>query len=197
VIFKGRQKGMNQFKQDIAEITNLADERGLLHEVLKGADMFLGLSVPGTLSQDMVRTMNPNPIIFALANPVPEIMPDEAYAAGAKVMATGRSDFPNQVNNSLAFPGIFRGALDVRAKEINDDMKIAAAFAIADMISEEQLAAGTIIPGALDFRIPPAVAAAVAKAAIETGVARKQMDPAEVSRQLNHFIAEGMLAPAI
>ncbi len=197
VIFKGREKGMNQFKRDIAEITNLADERGLLHEVLKGADMFLGLSVPGTLSQDMVRTMNPNPIIFALANPVPEIMPDEAYAAGAKVMATGRSDFPNQVNNSLAFPGIFRGALDVRAREINDDMKIAAAFAIAEMISEEQLAAGTIIPGALDFRIPPAVAAAVAKAAIETGVARKHMDPAEVSRQLNHFIAEGMLAPAI
>ncbi|WP_443083021.1 NAD(P)-dependent malic enzyme [Vampirovibrio chlorellavorus] len=197
VIYKGREKGMNQFKRDIAEITNLADERGDLHSVLKGADMFLGLSVPGQLTQDMVRTMNPNPIIFALANPVPEIMPDEAYAAGAKVMATGRSDFPNQVNNSLAFPGIFRGALDVRAHQINDDMKIAAAFAIAEMITDEQLAAGTIIPGALDFRVPPAVAAAVAKAAIETGVARKKMDPADVARQLHHFIAEGMLAPAI
>ena len=158
VIYKGREKGMNPFKRDIAEITNLADERGDLQTVMRGADMFLGLSVPGTVNQEMVRNMASNPIIFALANPIPEIMPDEAYAAGAKVMATGRSDFPNQVNNSLAFPGIFRGALDVRAREINDDMKIAAAHAIAELITEEQLAAGTIIPSALDFHVPPAVA---------------------------------------
>ena len=164
---------------------------------MRGADMFLGLSVPGTVNQDMVRNMAKDPIIFALANPIPEIMPDEAYAAGAKVMATGRSDFPNQVNNSLAFPGIFRGALDVRAREINDDMKIAAAHAIAELITEEQLAAGTIIPSALDFHVPPAVASAVAKAAMETGVARRVMEPSEVAKQLNHFIAEGMLAPAL
>ena len=195
VIYKGREKGMNPFKQAIAEITNLSDERGDLESVMRGTDMFLGLSVPGMVSQDMVRSMAKDPIIFALANPTPEIMPDEAYAAGAKVMATGRSDFPNQVNNSLAFPGIFRGSLDVRAKEINDDMKIAAAFAIASLITPEQLAAGTIIPNALDFRVPPAVAEAVARVAIETGVARRIMEPEQVARQLNHFIAEGMLAP--
>jgi malate dehydrogenase (oxaloacetate-decarboxylating) len=197
VIYKGREKGMNPFKRDIAEITNLSDERGDLQSVVRGADMFLGLSVPGMLTQDMVRSMASDPIIFALANPIPEIMPDEAYAAGAKVMATGRSDFPNQVNNSLAFPGIFRGALDVRAREINDDMKIAAAVAIADLITPEQLHAGTIIPAALDFRVPPAVASSVAKAAVETGVARRPMDPTEVAKQLNHFISEGMLAPAL
>lgn len=197
VIYKGREKGMNPFKRDIAEITNLADERGDLQTVMRGADMFLGLSVPGTVNQEMVRNMAKDPIIFALANPIPEIMPDEAYAAGAKVMATGRSDFPNQVNNSLAFPGIFRGALDVRAREINDDMKIAAAHAIAELITEEQLEAGTIIPSALDFHVPPAVASAVAKAAMETGVARRAMEPSEVAKQLNHFISEGMLAPAL
>jgi malate dehydrogenase (oxaloacetate-decarboxylating) len=197
VIYKGREKGMNPFKRDIAEITNLADERGDLKSVMRGADMFLGLSVPGMVDQEMVRNMAQDPIIFALANPIPEIMPEDAYAAGAKVMATGRSDFPNQVNNSLAFPGIFRGALDVRAREINDDMKIAAAVAIAELITQEQLEQGTIIPAALDFRVPPAVASAVAKAAIETGVARRPMDPAEVEKQLNHFIAEGMLAPAL
>jgi malate dehydrogenase (oxaloacetate-decarboxylating) len=197
VIYKGREKGMNAFKRAIAEITNLADERGDLQSVVKGSEMFLGLSVPGMLSQEMVRSMAPDPIIFALANPIPEIMPDEAYAAGAKVMATGRSDFPNQVNNSLAFPGIFRGALDVRAREINDDMKIAAAEAIAALITQEQLDAGTIIPSALDFHVPPAVASAVAKAAMDTGVARRPMEPAEVARQLNHFIAEGMLAAPV
>lgn len=197
VIHKGRTKGMNPFKRQIADITNLSGETGDLQSVVRGADMFLGLSVPGTLSQDMVRGMAKDPIIFALANPIPEIMPDEAYAAGARVMATGRSDFPNQVNNSLAFPGIFRGALDVRARVINDEMKIAAAYAIADLIVPEQLEAGTIIPAALDFRVPPAVASAVAQAAIETGVARRPMPPAEVAQQLNHFIAEGMLAPTV
>lgn len=196
VIYKSREKGMNPFKRQIAEITNLADERGDLKSVMRGADMFLGLSVPGMLTQEMIRTMKPDPIIFALANPTPEIMPDEAFAAGVKVMATGRSDFPNQVNNSLAFPGIFRGALDVRAHSINDEMKIAAAYAIAELITSEQLAMGTIIPSALDFRVPPAVAAAVAKAAVETGVARRPMAPEEVARQLNHFIVEGIFAPA-
>lgn len=197
VIYKGREKGMNPFKRAIAEITNLSDERGDLESVMRGADMFLGLSVPGMVSQDMVRSMAKDPIIFALANPVPEIMPDAAYAAGAKVMATGRSDFPNQVNNSLAFPGIFRGALDVRAREINDDMKIAAAYAIADLITGNQLESGTVIPAALDFQVPPAVASAVAKAAVETGVARRPMDPAEVAKQLNHYITEGMFAPSV
>lgn len=197
VIHKGREKGMNPFKREIAAITNLSDERGDLVSVMRGADMFLGLSAPGMVNADMVRSMAADPIIFALANPIPEIMPDEAYAAGAKVMATGRSDLPNQVNNSLAFPGIFRGALDVRAREVNDDMKIAAAYAIADLIGEESLEAGRIIPAALDFRVPPAVAAAVAQAAIRTGVARRPMDPADVAHQLNRYIKEGtLLAPS-
>ncbi len=197
VIYKGRDKGMNPYKRQIAEITNLANEKGDLQSVMRGTDMFLGLSVPGMVDQAMVRSMAKDPIIFALANPIPEIMPEDAYAAGARVVATGRSDFPNQVNNSLAFPGIFRGALDVRARIINDDMKIAAAYAIADLISGEQLANGTIIPAALDFRVPPAVASAVARAASETRIARRPMDPAEVAKQLNHYINEGMLAPSV
>jgi malate dehydrogenase (oxaloacetate-decarboxylating) len=144
----------------------------------------------------MIKKMATDPVIFALANPTPEIMPDLAYEAGAKVVATGRSDFPNQVNNSLAFPGIFRGALDVRAKNINDEMKIAAAEAIAALITEAELAQLKIIPGALDFRVPPAVAGAVAQAAIETGEARKPVDPATVSSQLKHYIYDGHLVKA-
>jgi malate dehydrogenase (oxaloacetate-decarboxylating) len=186
---------MNPYKRQIAEITNSALEKGDLRSVMKGTDMFLGLSAPGMVDQDMVRSMAKDPIIFALANPVPEIMPDEAFAAGAKVMATGRSDFPNQVNNSLAFPGIFRGALDVRAKVINDEMKVAAAQAIANLISQEQLDQKTIIPGALDLRVPPAVAAAVAKAAMDSGVARRPVEPELVSKHLSHYLAEGLLAP--
>jgi len=193
VIYKGRTKGMNDFKHAIAEITNLRGATGTLTDVMKGADMFLGLSAPGMVDAEMVRSMAPNPIIFALANPVPEIMPGEAIAAGAKVMATGRSDFPNQVNNSLAFPGIFRGALDVRAREINDEMKIAAAEAIASLIDQDTLSEGTIIPHALDFRVPPAVAAAVAAAAVKTGVARKDVSPQAVEKQLKHYIEEGQL----
>ncbi|MBX2861298.1 MAG: NAD-dependent malic enzyme [Vampirovibrio sp.] len=193
VIYKGRKEGMNHFKEQIAKITNLSKIQGSLNDVLKGADVFLGLSVPNTVSQEMVKSMATDPIIFALANPVPEIMPEDAYEAGAKVVATGRSDFPNQVNNSLAFPGIFRGALDVRAACINDDMKLAAAFAIAELVSEQELAKQQIIPGALDFRVPPAVAAAVAKAAIETGVARKELDPKEVHSQLKNYLYEGQL----
>jgi malate dehydrogenase (oxaloacetate-decarboxylating) len=140
--------------------------------------------------------MAPDPIIFALANPTPEIMPDEAFAAGAKVVATGRSDFPNQVNNSLAFPGIFRGALDVRARNINDEMKIAAAHAISNLISEQELAQSKIIPGALDYRVPPAVAGAVAEAAIKTGEARKHVDPKAVASQLKHYLYDGVMATA-
>lgn len=195
VIYKGRTKGMNPYKTQIAEITNRKGEKGDLRSVMKGADLFLGLSAPGMVDQDMVRSMAKDPVIFALANPVPEIMPDEAFAAGAKVMATGRSDFANQVNNSLAFPGIFRGALDVRARVINDDMKVAAAEAIASLISAEQLEQKTIIPGALDLRVPPAVAAAVAKAAMESGVARRPVDPELVSKHLAQYLAEGLLAP--
>lgn len=191
VIYKSREKGMNPYKQQIAEITNLSNERGDLVSAIKGADMFLGLSAPGMVNQDMVRSMASDPIIFALANPTPEIMPDEARTAGARIMATGRSDFPNQVNNSLAFPGIFRGALDVRAREVNVEMKIAAAHAIASMITEEQRAAGTVIPGALDLRVPPAVAAAVAQAAMDTGVARRTVNSDEVARNLTRFLEEG------
>ncbi len=193
VIYKGRKAGMNPYKEKIAEITNLKKEKGQLKDVVKGADVFLGLSVPNVMDQAMVKSMTKDPIIFALSNPTPEIMPDEAYAAGAKVVATGRSDFPNQVNNSLAFPGIFRGALDVQASCVNMAMKLAAAHAIADLITETELKKGQIIPGSLDFRVPPAVAGAVAKAAIESGVARKKADPKAISLQLKNFIYEGHL----
>lgn len=196
-IYKGRTEGMNPYKTQIAEVSNLSGKRGKLADVLADADAFLGLSAPGQLTQPMIKTMLPDPIIFALANPVPEILPHEAYAAGAKVVATGRSDFPNQVNNSLAFPGIFRGALDTRARRITDDMKIAAAFAIADLISEKEREEGTIIPGALDFRVPPAVAAAVAKSATETGVARQPREHDEVYQHLKQYIYEGHLSPAL
>ena len=140
--------------------------------MIRGADVFIGVSGPGTLSAEMIRSMAPDPIVFALANPTPEIMPEEALAAGVAVMGTGRSDFPNQINNVLAFPGIFRGALDVRASEINDAMKIAAAKAIASLVSDQEVNAEYVIPGALDARVAPAVAAAVAQAARDSGVAR-------------------------
>lgn len=191
-IHNGRSD-INRYKQELARITNPKGKSGSLAEVIEGAGVFLGLSVPGVLTQDMVKSMKEDPIIFALANPTPEIMPDEALAAGAKVVATGRSDFPNQVNNSLAFPGIFRGALDVRAREVNDAMKLAAAHAIADLVEEENLKPDSIIPGPLDLRVPPAVAAAVARTAIETGVARKQVDPEEISRRLRNYLYEGQL----
>lgn len=192
-IYQGRKAGMNRYKERIAEITNLSRQKGALADVMKGADIFIGLSVPGTVNQDMVRSMASDPVIMALANPVPEIMPNEAIAAGAKVIATGRSDFPNQVNNSLAFPGIFRGALDVRARNINDDMKLAAAFAIAGLINAKEIEESQIIPGALDFRVPPAVAAAVAKAAVETGESRHTADPRQIQAELRKYIYEGDL----
>lgn len=170
-IYEGRD-GLNPIKEEMAKISNLEKKAGSLAEVIKGADVFIGVSAPGSLTADMVRTMAPDPIIFAMANPVPEIMPDEAKAAGVRIMGTGRSDFPNQINNVLAFPGIFRGTFDVRASEINDEMKLAAAYALADLVSPEELSPNYIIVPAFDPRVGPAVAKAVAEAAKKTGVAR-------------------------
>ena len=170
-IYQGRE-GLNQEKQKIAAITNPQLKKGSLKDVIKNADAFLGVSAPGTVTQEMVRSMAKDPILFTMANPVPEIMPDEAREAGAAVIGTGRSDYPNQINNVLAFPGIFRGALDVRAREINEEMKIAAALAIADIIAPEELRPDYIIPNPFDPRVVQAVSSAVSKAARETGVAR-------------------------
>ena len=170
-IYEGRE-GLNAEKEEMAKISNREMRKGSLADVLKGADVFIGVSAPGTVTPEMVKTMAPNPILFPMANPVPEIMPDLAKEAGAAVVGTGRSDFPNQINNVLAFPGIFRGALDVRAKDINDEMKVAAAYAIADLIDEKDLNADYIIPNPFDKRVAPAVAKAVAEAAKKTGVAR-------------------------
>ena len=170
-IYKGRD-GLNAIKAEMAEISNLEMKKGSLADVIKGADVFIGVSAPGSLTKEMVRTMNADPIVFAMANPVPEIMPDEALEAGVKIMGTGRSDFPNQINNVLAFPGIFRGALDVRASDINDEMKIAAAEAIANVIPESELRPDYIIPDSFNPNVKDAVASAVREAAIRTGVAR-------------------------
>ena len=170
-IYEGRE-GLNSAKEEMAKITNPDKKAGSLAEVIVGADVFIGVSAPGVLTADMVATMAKDPVVFACANPVPEILPDEAKKAGVAVMATGRSDFPNQVNNVLAFPGIFRGALDVRASDINDEMKIAAANAIAGIVSDAELNPDYILPDAFDARVGKAVAAAVAQAARDTGVAR-------------------------
>ena len=171
-IWDGRAEGMNPVKDEMAKITNPARRQGTLGEVIRGADAFIGVSAPGVLTGDMVRSMAENAIVFACANPTPEIMPDAARAAGAKVVATGRSDFPNQINNVLAFPGVFRGAFDVRARDINEEMKIAAAHALADLVPAEELSEDYIIPKAFDPRVAKAVAAAVAEAARASGVAR-------------------------
>ena len=168
----GYTEGMTGAQEELAAITNPTGAKGALAEVIDGADAFLGVSRPGLLTQDMVRRMAKDPVIFAMANPTPEIFPEEALAAGAAVIATGRSDFPNQVNNCLGFPGIFRGALDVRARKINEEMKLAASLALAELVSDEELSKNYIIPSALDPRVVPAVAEAVAKAALRTGVAR-------------------------
>jgi len=170
-IYQGREK-LNSAKEEIAAITNQKMKKGSLKDVIVGADVFIGVSAPGVLTAEMVATMAKDPIVFACANPTPEILPDEAKKAGVAVMATGRSDFPNQVNNVLAFPGIFRGALDVRASDINDEMKIAAANAIAGVVSDEELNPEYILPDAFDPRVGKAVAAAVAEAARKSGVAR-------------------------
>ena len=171
-VYKGREKGMNWIKVEMAERTNPRNIQGGLADAMKGADVFIGVSAPGVVTQDMVRSMADGAIIFACANPTPEIFPDEAKAAGAAVVSTGRSDYPNQINNVLAFPGIFRGVFDVRASDINEEMKVAAAHALADLIGEDELSAEYIIPAAFDPRVGPAVAKAVADAARRTGVAR-------------------------
>lgn len=176
-IYEGRPVGMNAIKNQIAKVTNHNKISGNLSEVIGGADVFIGVSVAGGLTAENVKRMNPDPIIFAMANPTPEIMPDEAKKAGALVIGTGRSDFPNQVNNVLAFPGIFRGALDVRATQINEEMKMAAVEAIVSLVKPEELNANYVIPGPFDPRVAPAVAASVAKAAMESGVARLNVDP--------------------
>ena len=171
-IWDGRAEHMNPAKEEIARLTNPMKRQGRLADVIAGADVFIGVSAPGVLTQDMVRTMNRDAVIFACANPTPEIFPDEAKAGGARVVSTGRSDYPNQVNNVLCFPGIFRGALDVRASDINDAMKLAAASAIAGLVSDAELREDYILPKAFDPRVRVAVAKAVAEAARESGVAR-------------------------
>lgn len=171
-IYKGRTDGMNWIKDEMAEVTNLSRKQGSLADMLVGADVFIGVSAPGVVTTEMVKTMNKDAIIFACANPTPEIFPDDAKAGGARVISTGRSDYPNQINNVLAFPGIFRGTFDVRASDINDEMKIAAARALAELISDDELNEDYIIPAAFDKRVGPAVAKAVAEAARRSGVAR-------------------------
>ena len=193
-VYEGRNENMNPYKDALAKVSNRQKEKGTLAQIIKGKDIFIGVSAPGSLTQDMIKSMSKGPVIMAMANPVPEILPDEAIAAGARIVCTGRSDFPNQVNNLLAFPGIFRGALDVRAKEINDAMKIAAANAIASLISESELNETNIIASPLDPRVAPTVAAAVAKAALESGVARRtDITPEEVANHtrelLGHTVA--------
>ena len=182
-IYEGRPVGMNNVKAEVAKFTNRDNLTGSLEDVIKGADVFIGVSVEGALTKEMVASMNKDSVIFAMANPNPEIMPDVAKEAGARVVGTGRSDFPNQVNNVLAFPGIFRGALDVRATHINEKMKVAAVEAIASLISESELSEDYVIPAPFDPRVAPAVAAAVAKAAMETGVARIKVDPEDVKEK--------------
>ncbi|OZM57960.1 NAD-dependent malic enzyme [Lottiidibacillus patelloidae] len=190
-IYEGRPFGMNAIKKEMSEITNLDRKEGSLSDVIVNADVFIGVSVEGALTKEMISSMNADPIIFAMANPNPEIMPQEAKEAGAKVIGTGRSDFPNQVNNVLAFPGIFRGALDVRATHINEEMKKAAVHAIASLVNEDELSDDYVIPAPFDPRVAPAVAAAVARAAMETGVARRQVDPEEVAEKTRRLAIIG------
>ncbi len=188
-IYRNRPVGMNPMKQMIAQNTNQEGIQGSLADVIVGADVFVGVSVAGALTSEMVRSMNANPIIFALANPDPEIHPEEALAVGARIIGTGRSDYPNQINNVLAFPGIFRGALDTFAKSITEDMKVAAAHAISGLIEDSEVRPDYIIPGAFDPRVAPAVAAAVAKAAMDGGVARRKVDPQEVADRTRRLAA--------
>jgi len=170
-IYEGRE-GLNWIKEEMSRVTNRGMERGTLADVIRGADVFIGVSAPGTLTTDMVRTMNRDAVVFACANPTPEIFPEDAKAGGARVVSTGRSDYPNQINNVLAFPGVFRGAFDVRASDINEEMKMAAAQALSELIADDELSEDYIIPKAFDKRVGPAVAKAVAEAARATGVAR-------------------------
>ncbi|BAH07175.1 NAD(P)-dependent malic enzyme [Clostridium kluyveri] len=188
-IYKGRTSGMNEYKEELADITNKSIVKGDLKEALKGADVFLGVSKANCVTEEMVKSMNVDPIVMAMANPNPEILPEAALRAGAKIVCTGRSDFPNQVNNVLAFPGIFRGALDVYASQINDEMKIAAAYAIAGLVDKDKLSPEYVIPEAFDLRIAPKVAAAVAKAAIDTKVARNtDVTPEQVEQHTRNIL---------
>jgi malate dehydrogenase (oxaloacetate-decarboxylating) len=183
VIYEGRKEGMNPYKEQVARATNREMVKGKLADGIKGADVFIGVSRANVLTAEMVRSMAQDPVIFAMANPVPEILPDEAKAAGAAVIGTGRSDYPNQINNVLAFPGVFRGALDVRAVDITEEMKLAAAYAIADLIPDNELSPNYVIPDPFDKRVAAEVAASVARSAMETGVARAKRDPDEIRRR--------------
>jgi len=186
-IYEGRTEGMNSAKEAIAKITNREKKSGSLADVMVGTDVFIGLSGPGLVTKEMVKSMNKDPIVMAMANPTPEIMPEEAKEAGAKVICTGRSDYPNQVNNVSAFPGVFRGALDVRATNINEEMKVAAVHAIAQFVGDD-LSSDYVIPNPLDPRVAPAVAAAVAEAAIKSGVAQKNISPQEVAENCKRMM---------
>jgi malate dehydrogenase (oxaloacetate-decarboxylating) len=194
IMFPGRAD-MNAAQEELAAITNPECKNGRLAEAMIGADVFIGVSGPGVVTPAMVQSMASQPIVFALANPIPEIMPEEALAAGAKVVATGRSDYPNQVNNSLAFPGLFRGALDARARVINDEMKLAAAQRLATLVTEQEFTEGQIIPQAMNYDVAPSLAAAVAQAAMDSGVARIRVDPRVVAQHCRDFIYEGLLTP--
>src|SRR5690625_2457509 len=189
-IYEGRTRRMNNVKEVVAKKTNAHKLKGSLEEVIEGADVFIGVSVGGALTTEMVKKMNKDPIIFAMANPDPEILPEDAKKAGAKIIGTGRSDFPNQVNNVLAFPGIFRGALDVWATRINERMKMAAVEGIAGLIGEDELNEDYVIPGPFDSRVAPIVASSVAKAAMESGVARINVDPEEVAERTRKLVSE-------
>lgn len=182
-IYEGRSEGMNDIKEEIAKRTNRDRVGGSLEDVIDGIDVFIGVSVEGVLTKEMVGRMNDDPVIFAMANPNPEITPEDAKEAGASVIATGRSDYPNQVNNVLAFPGIFRGALDTESSQINEEMKTAAVYAMAGLISDQELKTDYVIPAPFDPRVAPELAAAVAKAAMETGVARKSVDPEQIAKK--------------
>lgn len=188
IVYRGRTEGMNWAKEEIAKITNKENKNGYLSDALAGADVFIGVSSANILSEEMIKGMNKDPIIFALANPVPEIDPGKAQKAGARIVGTGRSDYPNQINNVLAFPGVFRGALDVRASEINEAMKLAAAYALSGIISDDELSEDYIIPKPFDPRVAPAVAKAVAKAAIESKVARVNADPEQIASNARKII---------
>jgi malate dehydrogenase (oxaloacetate-decarboxylating) len=188
IIYPGRPEGMNPFKEDVAQRGNVRRLKGDLAAAMRGADVFIGVSVAGAVTRDMVKSMAKDPIVFAMANPVPEIMPDEAKAGGVAVVGTGRSDFANQCNNVLAFPGVLRGALDVRAKDINEAMKLAAARAIASLISDAERTPEYVIPRPFDRRVAPAVAAAVAQAAMDSGVARLKVNPEDVAEHTRKLV---------
>ncbi|HZX45988.1 MAG TPA: malic enzyme-like NAD(P)-binding protein, partial [Clostridia bacterium] len=188
IIYSGRAESMNPAKEEMAGLTNRDNKKGSLADALAGADVFIGVSSANVVSTDMVKSMNKDPIVFALANPVPEIDPDLAKKAGARVVGTGRSDYPNQINNVLAFPGVFRGALDVRAADINEEMKLAAAYALAGVVAKEELNGDYIIPKPFDPRVAPAVARAVARAAMDSGVARIKADPEEIAQRTKEML---------